>query len=239
MDNKAKNELTIVPGTSPAEMIKTALDGRMDLDKLEKFLGLQERYDANEAKKAYNLAMAAFKADPPRIEKDKKVGYATKTAGRVGYSHASLANITEKISAGLSKQGLSASWATKQNGQIVVTCKITHAQGHSEETSLSAPADLSGSKNAIQAIGSTISYLERYTILALTGLATHDMDDDGATGATVYISESQVNQLLDMVAEKEVDMDKFLAYLKIDKIEDLSVKRFDQAITVLKNKKKV
>jgi hypothetical protein len=42
----------------------------------------------------------------------------------------------------------------------------------------SGPDD-SGGKNKIQAIASAKSYLERYTLLAITGLATKDMDDDG------------------------------------------------------------
>ena len=160
-----------VPVNSPAEMIKMAVTGKADLDKLEKLLAIQERWDANEAKKAYHVAMAQFKANPPKIDKDKTVSFST-TTGKTSYDHASLANVTEKISEALSKCGLSASWKTQQNGNILVTCKITHVKGHSEETTLSAPADTSGSKNAIQAIGSTITYLERYTLLALTGLAT-------------------------------------------------------------------
>ena len=44
---------------------------------------------------------------------------------------------------------------------------------------MAAGPDGSGGKNAIQAIGSTVSYLERYTLLAATGLATEDQDDDG------------------------------------------------------------
>jgi hypothetical protein len=42
---------------------------------------------------------------------------------------------------------------------------------------MSAPPDNSGSKNPIQAIGSTQSYLQRYTALALLGIATKDMPD--------------------------------------------------------------
>jgi hypothetical protein len=167
-----------IQGNSPADMIRMAVQGKADLTSLEKLLELQERYEANEARKEYHRAMADFKANPPKIGKDKKVGYSTQK-GNVGYSHASLANVTEKISTELSKHGLSASWSTKQNGQVMVTCKITHIKGHSEETTLAAPSDTSGSKNPIQAIGSTITYLERYTLLALTGLATFDMDDDG------------------------------------------------------------
>ena len=154
---------------SPAVLISEAVAKGADLEKLKGLLDLQERWERNEALKAYNAAMSAFKADPPIIEKDKTVSF-----GNTKYNHATLANVTAKINAALSKHGLSASWQVKQNGTVSVTCKITHIKGHSEETTLSAPADTSGSKNAIQAIGSTISYLERYSLLALTGLATSD-----------------------------------------------------------------
>ena len=48
--------------------------------------------------------------------------------------------------------------------------------------SLSAPPDSSGSKNSIQAIASTLTYLQRYTLLSITGLAASEADDDGRGG---------------------------------------------------------
>mgnify|MGYP001168649330 CR=1 FL=1 len=165
--------------SSPQQMIQLAISSGADLEKLEKLLTLQERWESNEARKAYHAAMAKFKANPPKIDKDKTVSFKTDRGGQTTYNHATLGNVTEKISAELSKYGLSASWTTKQNGAVSVTCHITHKLGHSEETTLTAKEDTSGSKNAIQALGSTITYLERYTLLALTGLATYEQDDDG------------------------------------------------------------
>ena len=108
-------EIEVINDNSPASMIRMAVQGGADLSKLEQLLTLQERYEANEAKKAYNKAMAEFKANPPKIDKDRTVSY-----GNTKYNHASLANVTEKISSELSKYGLSASWSTKQNGTIEV-----------------------------------------------------------------------------------------------------------------------
>jgi len=222
---------------SPAEMIRIAVSGGADLDKLEKLLAIQERWEAGEAKKAYHKAMAEFKANPPKIEKDKKVGYKT-GSGSVGYSHASLANVTEKINKELSKYGLSASWITKQNGAICVTCKITHIKGHSEETTLSAQADTSGSKNSIQAIGSTITYLCRYSLLCLTGLATSDMDDDGRATSIELIDKKQGNQILDRLIEIKAKVEPFLEYMKIEKLEDMPKSKFKQAMIAIDNMKK-
>ena len=79
----------------------------------------------------------------------------------------------------LSAVGISHKWKMCQSPEISVTCVLTHEMGHSEETTLKASPDTSGSKNSIQAIGSTVTYLERYTLLAAVGLAAAGMDNDG------------------------------------------------------------
>jgi hypothetical protein len=218
-----------IEARSPAALIQAAISGNADLDKLEKLLALQERWEANEAKKAYVSAMAAFKASPPKIEKTKQVKFST-SKGVTEYKHALLADAAEKINKALSLHGLSAGWTTHQGGkEITVTCRITHAMGHSEETSLTASPDDSGGKNSIQSIGSTVSYLERYTLFALTGLASHDMDDDGDKGATAHITDEQVNELHALLTDNNRDIPKFLAYMKVEGLADIPAKKFGQA----------
>lgn len=206
--------------SSPADMAANVLKlGGTTPEQLGKMMELQRDWEANEARKAYHKAMAAFKANPPEIEKDKTVSY-----NEVKYTHASLSNVTEKIGKALSEHGLSASWRVAQNGVVTVTCRVTHEQGHFEETSISAPADNSGKKNPIQQIASTVTYLQRYTLLALLGLATHDAEDDDGRGAgpgNEKISEADVESLEDHLKANEIDEVKFLAYLKIEKLEDL------------------
>ncbi len=167
-------ELQVAPPSPLVTILELCTTGKMDADNLSKVLDVYERNEKIQAKKAYVVAMAAFKADPPKIIKDKD-------NKQYGSRYAGLANVTDTINAKLSEHGLSSSWKTdqKENGWPEVTCVITHAQGHSESTKLAAPPDDSGSKNPIQKIKSTITYLEQITLLALTGLATHDQDDDG------------------------------------------------------------
>lgn len=229
-----KQDIQTIPSKSPAELIAAAVSAGTDLGKLEMLLSLQERWQATEAKKAYHKAMAAFKKNPPEIDKDKKVSY-----GNTKYNHASLANITEKINKSLSEHGLSASWATQQNGAVIVTCKITHELGHSEETTLSAAADTSGSKNAIQAIGSAITYLQRYTLLALTGLAAHDVDDDGASTSVAEqkVTEEEIQTVQDWIVSADADEGKLLKHLGVKKLEDMTKKDYNKAVSVLKARK--
>lgn len=224
--------------TMPAVLIEKAISGNADLDKLEKLLELQERWERNEAKKAYIKAMASFKANPPKINKDKRVDFNT-SKGRTQYDHASLANVCEKISSALSEHGLSAAWSTNQTDKTIsVTCTITHEYGHSESTTLGAAPDTSGSKNPIQAIGSTISYLERYTVLALTGLATHDMDNDGGgSAAGEPVSEDQIDTINRLIEKVNADKARFLRFFGVDSVEKLPESKFKQAKTMLEKKR--
>lgn len=165
---------------TPMSLIRDAVAGGASIEVVRGLWDLQKEFEAHEAKKAYHAAMSEFKKNPPDIEKDAQVKYEAR-GGNTQYRHATLGNIATKINKALGGHGLSATWKTDQNdnGRIRVTCTITHAKGYSESTSLISDPDKSGGKNDIQAIGSTVTYLQRYTILALTGLATKDQDDDG------------------------------------------------------------
>jgi hypothetical protein len=176
---------SLVIDATPMGMLARAVADGADIEKLEKLMALAERWEANEARKAYAEAMAKFKKNPPEIFKDKEVGFESRrTGGKTSYMHATIGNVVEKIVEGLAKHGFSHSWLPVQTGRrIKVTCILTHSRGHSTETPLEGDADESGQKNPLQAVASTVTYLERYTLLAATGLATKDqLDGDGRRG---------------------------------------------------------
>lgn len=221
---------------SPMAAYQMLLNQGGSLENIEKMMELQARWEQIEAKKAYVQAMAAFKANPPKINKDKHVDFNTQK-GRTSYYHASLGNVTSKINAAMAEHGLSAGWKIDQSGNgITVTCTITHKLGYSESTSLTAGAETSGTKNSIQAIGSTISYLSRYTLLSLTGLATHDQDDDGGAATIQAITEKQISQIVDMINETNTDEAAFLKWLKVGAVNQIPCNLFNKAMTALKSK---
>lgn len=224
---------------SPMSIIQLALNSNADLDKIGKMMELQERWEKIEAKKAYTLAMAKFKKDPPVINKDRKVGYTSKRTGdTTGYNHATLGNVTSKINTSLAKHGLSAGWTTdQQDNTVSVTCTITHKLGHSESTTLKSAPDNTGNKNSIQAIASAITYLQRYTLLSLTGLATHDQDDDGKNSEVVEcITEKQQNEIRDMLIASGSNEKNFLKYLNVDSIAAIPNKDYMRCINLLEAK---
>lgn len=161
-------------------LVETMVSRGGDLANLDRMLDLQIKWEANEARKAFVAAMAAFKAEPMEILKRKLVSFETRDGDTTSYRHAELADVTDAVVPAMGKHGLSHRWDIKQQGgAITVTCTITHALGHSESVEMTAAPDASGKKNAIQQVASTTTYLQRYTLLAATGMATKGMDDDG------------------------------------------------------------
>lgn len=169
---------------TPADMVLYVMQNGGSIDQLEKFMDLQRKWEADQARKAYVADMAEFKKNPPTIVKDKLVGYENRDGTFTGYKHATLGNVTNAIVEGLAAHGFSHRWDVRQNGAAIeVDCTITHRMGHAETVTMQASKDDSGKKNAIQQVSSTITYLQRYTLLAATGLATHDQADDDGAGA--------------------------------------------------------
>lgn len=226
------------PAVTPMQMLQMALERGTDLDQLQKLMDLQERWEKNEARKAFVVALSDFKAAPPTLMKNKKASFGKDNSAKTEYEYATLPQVVGVIAPALSKHGLSHRWSTSQDDKaIVVTCTLTHVMGHSESVTLQAPADITGSKNAIQAIGSTVTYLERYSLLAITGLAAAGQDDDGG-GVVTLIDDQQKAILLGLIKEVNADTALFCKFFRIDYIEMLSTKRFDEAKAMLEAKRK-
>ena len=173
----AAQQIGAVATTSPAAMMMQALSQGADLAQVEKMMDLQDRWERKEAEKAYNAAFAAFKAEAVRIVKGRKV-----TDGPLrGKEYAELHDVVDAVTPALSRHGLSTAWKLTRDEKdwLEVTCTLKHVGGHSESVSMGGPPDAGGAKNALQARASTKSYLERYTLKAICGVAEGGDDTDG------------------------------------------------------------
>lgn len=195
---------------TPADLVRYAMDREVDLDRLERLMDMQLKWEANQARKAFTDAMAEFKKNPPTIYKDKHVEFRT-DKGVTAYDHATIGNVVEKVVSALAEHGFSHRWvpSRSEGGMLSITCVITHKAGHSEETTLEAGLDQSGGKNNIQAMISTKSYLERHSLLAAVGLATRDTPDDDGRSAdraddVQAVSDKWMNNINGAKSEKEV-----------------------------------
>lgn len=230
-------------GTTPAELLRIAMERGANMDLLERLMALQERHEANEARKAFVDDMAAFKCEPLDIFKRKEVGYTTKDGDFVGYKHAELSDVVAVVVPALARHGFSHRWDVKQEqGRVIVSCIVTHRSGHSESLTMDAAPDDSGKKNKLQQVASTVTYLQRYTLLGITGTAARGVDDDGAgseDGADGGQSEV-LQTLLDDLAKKQTDEEARLHYVNnTAKLGDVKLQgKFKAAVVAHRNKLK-
>lgn len=178
MENKvAKINGEIIPQESmnPAQLLTLAVDKDLDISKLERLMELQKAWQVDQARKAFFESMSKFQAEVPEIRKSKSVAF-----NEVKYNYAPLADVVRQIKETCRDCGLSYRWEIFDDKEIIkVTCMITHTDGHTEQTTMTATPDDSGKKNKIQQRGSSIEYLKRYTLIGALGLSTTDSDVDG------------------------------------------------------------
>lgn len=203
---------------TPLALLQQAVSANADARQLSQLTDLYERWQARASRDAFLRAMAAFRAQVRPILKDKPVGYDSNKPGgaRTDYKYATLSTIDGLITPILSAHGLTASWKTLDQAKdwIRVRCTISHVDGHQESTELGAPPDKTGGKNDVQAIGSTVSYLQRYTLISICGLATREQDDDG-NGAEVATPAKLVNDALVQVLDKSANDQTALVIWKV------------------------
>lgn len=210
-NNLIKQDLT------PLLLIQQAMDKGLDLDKLEKFMAMQERWEKKEAKKSFLNSLSKFQSIVPELKKSKTAKIVS-LKGNFSYKYADLGSITAQIKPALNDCGLSYRWEFNESGEkLKVTCFISHLDGHTESTSMEAGKDASGSKNDIQQKGSTQTYLQRYTLIGALGLSTAEEDVDGKGHKRSQPEESEddyLDQWKSVVAQTKTPIELQKLYLQ-------------------------
>lgn len=225
---------------TPMEMLDRAVASGAGVETLERLMALQERWEKSQARKAFDDAMAAAKAEIPVISKNREVDF-TSSKGRTHYKHEDLAEIARTVNPILSRHGLSYRFKTQSapNEPIVVTCIVSHRLGYFEENTLTAGRDDSGNKNLIQQVGSTLTYLQRMTLKASLGLAASD-DDDGQKSEQKAgpISSEQVAKVLALIESTDTDIAKFCEYNSIESVAAMTTDLLPRALAMLEKKRR-
>ena len=93
--------------------------------------------------------------------------------------YAELSDVWDAIRAPLAKHGLSVIQAPGRNGaDVVLTTRLMHKGGQWLESDVwAAPT-----KGDVQGVGSTITYLRRYSLMAMIGVCPEDDDGNAASG---------------------------------------------------------
>lgn len=112
-----------------------------------------------------------------------------------GYNYADLSSVLNLLRPSLKRHGLSiAQPVSGDSGAITINTMLLHASGQYICSAVSIAIDVSNKRmNSLQAAGSTITYLRRYALMSLIGLAA--TDDDGVSGGD-YIDKSRQSKTI-------------------------------------------
>lgn len=225
-------------------IVRAASDPAVDVDKFERLMGMYERITANKAKATFDAALSAMQPELPVVDRRGKIVIRDKndrTTIIQSTPYALFEDINEAIGPVMARHGFAVSFRVglAQDGKITVTGILSHREGHREETMIALPHDSTGSKNSVQAIGSSTSYGKRYTLCALLNITTRGEDDDGKkAGDPEFITPEQVERIQLLIVETGSDIQRYCKHMKVARIEEITVKKFDDAIAALEAKGK-
>lgn len=221
---------------TPMEMIAAiARDPSIPIDRITALIGLQERMEAREAEKAFNAAMARLQPKLPAIERRGLVSYST-----TKFNFARYEDIDEAIRPLLCAEGFSLSFnSATTEGKAIYTGTLAHAAGHSKSASMILPADESGGKNKIQAVGSTISYAKRYLVGMLLNIITRGVDDDANSADPISDEQAlDIRTMLDVLAMTPPTLTKFWAWAEADRPETIQRRSYERIVAELRKRVK-
>ena len=226
------------PASNPLmDMISEAVRAGQSIDVIRELKNMAKELADDAARRAFEAAMSEAKAEIPTITKNRMVDFSS-SKGRTHYAHEDLGGIAKVVDPILGKHGLSYRFeTTTENKTVKVVCIVSHREGHSVRNELTAAHDESGNKNSIQAVGSTLTYLQRMTLKAALGLAASDDDDGGASETGAFVSPSQLAQLVELADDVNADKVKFCKYLKVGSLAEIPAKTFDHARQLLEAKR--
>lgn len=234
-----RREPSGAPDPNLALLIEAARDPTFDAAKMETAVKLIERREEAARQRAFYAALALAKGEFGPILKKRQVDYEHKDkTGRTSYKYEELADIGAVVDPVLAKHGLSYRHRAIQNGdKITVTCILSHADGYSEENSLEGFKDASGQKNPNQAIASTITYLQRYSLKEALGIGA-GRDDDAGGFDDPMITPDDVVYIEQLIIETGSDLEKLLKTVGAESVVDMRASQFKQAAWLLETVKR-
>ncbi len=243
-----KNEVINAPSGAPAprpsadpvmDLIAVATrSADVDVDKMARLLELRDKELARRAELAYSRAYARMQAKLPVIGERGEI---LNKSGKVQSKYALWEDINEAIKPVLTKHGFSLSFRVNTADSVIrVTAVLQHKEGHSEETTVNLPVDVSDYRNPVQSTGSSISYGKRYSAAAILNLVSKDgleTDDDGQAAGLKVISKEQFKELMELIGETNTDVEAFCRYMGVEAVIGLREDQFDRAKSALLAKK--
>lgn len=210
------------PGALLSAIVGLAKDPEFDVNKLQALMGMQERLEDRQAERAFVRALHDAQAEIPAIAKNGTVAL-----GKGSYAFATWEDMDKVLRPIMDKHGFTLSFDMAmrpgEGGGAIITGTLMHADGHSKSAAIPLALDGGPGRNALQAMGSTMSYGRRYVTEMLFNLVRKGADDDGVRGGKKFITEEQAGELRELAKQAGRQEGPFL-----DRLFAGEVRSFDE-----------
>lgn len=206
------------------ERLATNKDANLEV--FARLMDERRREEDRAAERAFNAAMSAAKGELSPVLKTRAVDFVGKSGTRTKYSYEEFADVARTVDPVFARHGLSYRFSVAQTGDLVkVTCIVSHEAGHSERMPLEGKVDPGTTgMSMVQALGSALTYLQRYSLRAAIGLAAgRDDDGRGAGGTSPKISVEQADELERLFEETGRSQPMILRLLGVETVADMTV----------------
>lgn len=240
MEQATAQAVTVREDTSPGALIRFALErGEVDIEVLERLVALQERVLERDARAAFFDALHAFQEECPEIAKSRTANIKTRSGGTYSYTFAPLEEITRTIRPVLHRHGLAFAWDTDGmgDGALNVVCVLRHVDGHEERARFPVPTGTDAAMSDAQKNGAALTYGRRQSLVAVLGLTTADDADAPLPESAATITEKQIADLDVLIDDVGADKARFLKYMSVESLADITAARFAQAVADLEAKR--
>lgn len=208
----------------------------LNIDVFERLLAARRSEEDREAERSFNAAISRAKGELSPVLKTNVVDFTSKAGSRTKYKYESFADVARVVDPVFARHGLSYRFSVGQQGkQVTVVCIVSHADGYSDKVRLEGEVDPgSTGMSMVQALGSALTYLQRYSLRAAIGLAA-GIDDDGrsAGGASPKITAEQEAELDKLFVETRRSVLMVLKLVGVEDIGDMNQDQFKRAKEVL------
>jgi hypothetical protein len=236
--------LPTIRESNPLSLISQAIDSKVDINTLERLFELQERWERNNAKKAFDSALAEFQYRCPLIPKTKP---SRDKNGRILYRYAPIEVIVKYVKPLLYEVGFSYMFRNTDNYEIksvTVETTLRHRDGHSETLPYTVPyITQTGIMSDAHQVEGTFTLAQRKGLSAILGIVTEDDKNGDFRDKPELIDEEQIATIKELCLEKGIDVSKaILVPNKVDSLQQLTAEQASSIITKLqaaKSKKPV
>jgi hypothetical protein len=220
-----------MPATNPLALLAMAVEKGADPDQLGKLLDLQERFERNEAAKAFGVALAKFQAACPPIVKNRSIDL----GGGKGPLYANLDDIIRVVAPVLRDCGLAVTFSASitDAGMLRAVCKV-HCGAHVEVSEITLPVPAQMRVNDTQKMGAALSYAKRYALCAALNIVVTDEDNDAAALDMEFVTDAQAQEIVDLLKKKGKQLDGFCAWAQVASVNELSVAKYREAKAMLR-----